>query len=70
MKRINYTSHSYVTIVLEVPWDNETECVPPPQIVIHRRGDNGVTVPEIYHHRGDRQIRHLQEPSNGPRPTD
>jgi hypothetical protein len=63
MRRINYTSASYETIVLEVPWDLETDCVPPPQIIIYRRDSDGVAVAETYHHRGDRAIRQLAETS-------
>ena len=64
MQRINYTSASYETIVLEVPWDLETGYVPPPQIIICRRDGDGVSVAETYHHRGDRAIRQHSEPSN------
>jgi hypothetical protein len=56
MRRINYTSPGYETIVLEVPCVDDRDCIPPPQIVIHRRGDDGVVVPVVYHHRGDRPI--------------
>ena len=63
MQRINYTSASYETIVLEVPWDLGTDCVPPPQIIICRRDGDGVSVAEIYHHRGDRTIHQHSEPS-------
>ena len=54
MRRINYTSLHYETIVLEVPCDDDRDCIPPPQIVIHRHGDDGIVVPVVYHHRGDR----------------
>jgi hypothetical protein len=42
MRRINYTSAAYDTIVLEIPWDLGTDCVPPPQIVIYRRDGDGL----------------------------
>ena len=63
MQRINYTSASYETIVLEVPWDLEAEYVPPPQIIICRRDRDGVSVADIYHHRGDRAIPQHSERS-------
>ena len=63
MRRINYTSAAYDTIVLEIPWDLGTDCVPPPQIVIYRRDSDGLPVAQIYHHRGERALRQLAEPS-------
>jgi hypothetical protein len=56
MRRINYTSETSETIVLELPCDAESEYVPPPQIVIHRRNSHGLIVPVVYHHRGDRPL--------------
>jgi hypothetical protein len=61
MRRINYTSAAYETIVLEILSDPGSECVPPPQIVLYRRNGDGLSVAEIYHHRGDRAIRHASE---------
>ncbi len=63
MRRINYTSADFETIVLEVPWGLETDFVPPPQIIICRREGDGVSVAETYHHRGDRAIRQPAETS-------